>query len=101
MITVITAASVLTLSATMVRMTAAIVAPICGIRSSRPVITASTSGNGSPRMYDVSPATVAATMLIATLPIRLEETAVIESSTTGLQRRSASGGANPNSQVVI
>ena len=40
------AASVLTVSATAVRITAAIVAPTCGIRSSRPVITASTSGNG-------------------------------------------------------
>src|SRR3954466_714836 len=100
-ITVITAASVLTLSATIVKMTAAIVAPICGIRSSSPVITASTSGNGSPRIHDVTPATVAATIEIATLPISEDEIAVIEFSSTGLQRCSVSGGANPNNHEVI
>src|SRR5688572_21019891 len=101
MITIAMAASVLTVSATRVRITAAIVAPTCGIRSSRPVITASTSGKGSPKMYAETPATVAATTEIAMFPISDVETAVIEFSSTGRQRVVASGGANPNSQSVI
>ncbi len=79
-----TASVVPTVSATATRMTAAIVAPICGIRSSRPVMTASTIGNGSPRTYALKPATVAATTEIAMLPISEDETARIDSSTTGL-----------------
>ena len=95
------AAGVLTVSATATRMTAAIVAPTCGIRSRNPVITASTIGNGSPNAQADSPATVAATSEIATLPISEEETALIEFSSTGRQRRSTSGVANPNNQFVI
>ena len=92
MITIAIAASVLTVSATSVRITAAIVAPTCGIRSSRPVITASTSGNGRPKIQAETPATVAATIEIATLPISDDETALIECSSTGDHRASLSGG---------
>src|SRR3954470_13693650 len=95
------AAGVLTVSATATRITAAIVAPTCGIRSSRPVITASTIGNGSPNAQAERPATVAATSEIATLPMSDVDTAWIESSTTGRQRVSVAGEANPNSQLVI
>ena len=77
------AAGVLTVSATATRMTAAIVAPTCGIRSSSPVISASTIGNGRPSAHADTPATVPATKEIAMLPISEEETARIESSTTG------------------
>src|SRR5215208_8415186 len=101
MITVAMAASVLTVSATAVRMTAAIVAPICGIRSRSPAITASTIGNGSPSSQAETPATVPATSEIATLPISEDDTAWIDPSTTGRQRRSTAGGTNPNSQSVI
>ena len=58
-----------TVSATAIRITAAIVAPTCGIRSSSPVISASTIGNGNPSAHAETPATVAATTEIATLPI--------------------------------
>ena len=91
----------LTVSATAVRMTAAIVAPTCGIRSSRPVITASTIGNGRPSAHAESPATVPATTEIAMLPSSEEETARIDSSSTGCQRCSTAGGANPKSQPVM
>src|SRR3954447_6868709 len=101
MISIAIAASVLTVRATATRITAATVAPTCGIRSRKPVITASTIGNGSPNAHADTPATVAATMEIATLPTSDEEIALIESSTTGFQRRSYSGGAKPNSQSVI
>ena len=47
-----------TVSATATRITAAIVAPTCGIRSRNPVITPSTNGNGSPNAQADSPATV-------------------------------------------
>ena len=90
-----------TVSATATRITAAIVAPTWGIRSSSPVITASTSGNGIPSAHAERPATVPATTEIATLPISDEEIARIDSSTTGRQRASASGGAKPKSQSVI
>src|SRR4051794_40189610 len=89
------AAPVLTVSATATRITAAMVAPTCGIRSSRPVMTASTIGNGRPKAHADRPATVAATTEIATFPISDDDTAVIESSTTGRQRRSAAGGGEP------
>ena len=82
-------------------MTAAIVAPTCGIRSRKPAITASTIGKGSPSAQADNPATVAATIEIATLPISEEETAEMDFSSTGRQRRSTSGGANPNSQSVM
>ena len=72
------AAGVLTVSATSTRMTAAIVAPTCGIRSRKPVITASTIGNGKPNAHADTPATVAATSEIAMLPISDDETAPIE-----------------------
>ena len=101
MTSITSAAVVLTVSATATRMTAAIVAPTCGIRSSNPVITASTIGNGSPSAQAESPATVAATIEIATLPTSDEETARIDSSSTGRQRCSTAGGVNPNSQSVI
>ena len=64
-------------------------------------MTASTIGNGSPKIQAETPATVAATSEIATLPISDEETALIDSSTTGCQRRSTAGGASPNSHSVI
>ena len=62
---------------------------------------ASTIGNGSPSAHADTPATVAATSEIATLPRSEEETAPIESSTTGCQRRSTAGGAKPKSHSVI
>src|SRR4051812_28263878 len=95
------AASVLTVSATATRITAATVAPTCGIRSRKPVISANTSGNGSPNAQAETPATIAATQEIATLPSNEEETALIDVSTTGLQRASTSGAVNPNSHAVI
>src|SRR3954467_13630191 len=95
------AAPVLTVSATATRITAAMVAPTCGIRSSRPVITARRIGNGSPNAHADTPATVAATMEIATLPISEDETAVIESSSTGRQRRSAAGGGETKRQCGV
>src|SRR3954466_11730546 len=101
MITMATAAVVLTVSATATRITAAIVAPTCGMRSSSPVITASTIGNGRPNAQADTPATVAATIEIATLPINEEDTAEIEFSTTGRQRASTGGGVKPKSQSVI
>src|SRR3954467_988820 len=101
MMSVAIAAGVLTVSATATRMIAAIVAPTCGIRSRKPVITASTIGNGRPSNHADTPATVAATIEIATLPTSDDEIPEIESSSTGRQRRSTSGGANPNSQSVI
>ena len=71
----ITAASVLTVSATATRMIEAMVAPICGIRSSRPAMTASTIGNGRPSAHAETPAKVPATTEIATLPSSDCETA--------------------------
>ena len=65
------------------------------------MITASTSGKGRPKIQADTPATVAATIEIATLPISDDETALIEFSTTGRQRASLAGGAKPNSQSVI
>ena len=82
-------------------MTAAIVAPICGIRSKNPVMTASTIGNGRPSAQADRPATIAATHEIATLPTSELETARMHSSSTGCQRRSTAGGVKPNSQSVI
>ena len=96
-----TASVVPTVSATPTRITAAIVAPTCGIRSSSPVITASTIGNGIPSTQAETPATVPATIEIATLPISDDDTAVIEFSSTGRQRASTAGGVKPNSQSVI
>src|SRR3712207_5714937 len=97
----ITASDVPTVSATAIRMIEAIVAPTWGMRSRNPAITASTTGNGRPRIHAETPAYVPATSEIATLPTSDEEIAWIESSTTGRQRRSVAGGANPNSQSVI
>src|SRR5215218_2080901 len=97
----ITASAVPTVSATATRITAAIVAPTCGIKSSSPAMTASTTGNGSPSAHADNPATVPATSEIATLPNSDCETAAIEASTTGRQRNSTTGGAKPNSQSVI
>src|SRR4051812_23596419 len=51
----ITASVVPTVSATATRMTAAIVAPTCGIRSRNPAISASTSGKGSPSAHRIPP----------------------------------------------
>src|SRR4051794_2256049 len=96
-----TAAGVLTVSATATRITEAIVAPTCGIRSSSPAITASTTGNGSPNAHADSPATSPATIEIAMLPSSDDETAEIESSTTGRQRASTGGEVKPNSQSVM
>src|SRR3954471_1450780 len=101
MITIATAAVVLTVSATATRITAATVAPTCGIKSSSPVITARTMGNGRPNAHADNPATVAATTEIAPVPISEDETAEIESSTTGCQRASTAGGVKPNSHSVI
>src|SRR5215218_1248080 len=95
------AAGVLTVSATSTRITAATVAPTCGMRSSRPVIRASTMGNGRPNAHADRPATVAATSDTATLPISDEDTAPIESSSTGRHRASVAGPVKPNSQSVI
>ena len=64
-------------------------------------MTASTIGNGRPSNHADTTATVAATIEIATLPSSDCETAKIDSSTTGRQRGSTSGGVNPNSQFVI
>ena len=97
----ITAASVLTVSATATRITAAMVAPTCGIRSRKPAIIASTIGNGRPSAHAETPATVPATIEIAMLPSSDCETASIDSSTTGRQRRSTAGGVKPNSHSVI
>src|SRR3954466_2711953 len=101
MIAIAIAAGVLTVSATSTRMTPATVAPTCGMRSRKPVITASTIGNGNPKMYADKPATVAATTEIATLPMSDDDTALIESSSTGRHRASTGGGVNPNSQFVM
>ena len=95
------AAGVLTVSATSTRITAATVAPTCGIRSRKPVMTASTIGNGRPKIHAETPATVAATSEIARLPISDEETALIDSSRTGCQRFWTAGGARSNSHSVI
>src|SRR3954447_15147174 len=97
----ITASTVPTVSATATRITAAIVAPTCGIRSSRPVMTPSTTGNGRPRIHAEKPAIKPATTEIATLPISDDDTVVIASSTVGFQRASTDGGVKPNSQSVI
>jgi hypothetical protein len=82
-------------------MTAATVAPTCGIRSRNPVMTARTMGNGRPRAQAESPATVAATHEIATFPTSEDDTAPIDSSSTGRQRRSTAKGVKPKSQSVI
>ena len=95
------AASVLTVRATATRITAAIVAPTCGIRSSSPVITASTSGNGMSSSTAVTPATIAAMTEIARLPISEVDTARIAVSTVACQRCSTVGVVNPNNQSVI
>ena len=95
------ATGVLTVRPTRTRITAATVAPTWGMRSRKPAMTASTSGNGSPNTYADRPATVAATSETARLPISDDETAPIESSTTGRQRASVAGAVNPNSQSVI
>src|SRR3954453_9516947 len=96
-----TAAPVLTVSATSVRITAATVAQTCGMRSSSPVISASTSGTGRPRIVADTKATAAATHDQETLPTSDDDTAWIESSITGRQRASVCGGAKPNSQSVM
>src|SRR5689334_7020298 len=49
-------------------MMAAIVAPTCGIRSSSPVITASTIGNGSQKISTETQTTMAAMSGLASLP---------------------------------
>ena len=97
----ITASVVPTVSATATRITAATVAPTCGIRSSRPVMTPSTTGNGRPSSQAEPPAISPAMIEIATFPISEDETAEIEPSTTGRQRASTAGGVKPNSQSVI
>src|SRR4051795_9983847 len=56
MISIAIAASVLTVRPTATRITAATVAPTCGMRSSRPVMMPSTIGNGSPKIYAETPA---------------------------------------------
>src|SRR4029079_3008299 len=96
-----TASVVPTVRATATRITDAIVAPTCGIRSRKPAITASTTGNGRPRAQAHTPADAPAMIEIATLPISDDDTARIESSSTGRQRASTAGGVKPNSQVVI
>src|SRR3954465_13702314 len=98
MIAMAIAAGVLTVSATSTRITAATVAPTGGMRSSRPVITPSTTGNGRPNAHADRPATRPAMIEIAMLPTSEEDTAEIESSTTGRQRATVAGGAKPNSQ---
>ena len=50
-------------------MNAAIVEPICGIRSNSPTISASTIGDGAPTITAVTPTTVPAMIEITTLPI--------------------------------
>ena len=95
------AAVVLTVSATATRMTAATVAPTCGIRSSSPVMSASTIGKGRPSAHAETPATVPATTEIAMLPISEVDTTRMDSSTAGRQRRSTDGGVNPKSQSVM
>src|SRR5215207_4011324 len=101
MIAIPMAAGVLTVSATSTRITPATVAPTCGMRSRKPVITASTIGNGNPKAQAETPATTAATSEIARLPISDDETAPIDSSSTGCQRACTSGRAKPNSHSVI
>ena len=64
-------------------------------------MTASTIGNGSPKIQADTPATVAATSEIARLPISDEETALIDSSRIGCQRFWTAGGARSNSHSVI
>ena len=49
-------------------MTAAIVEPICGMRSKSPTMTASTTGDGAPTITAATPTTVAAITEIAMLP---------------------------------
>src|SRR3954470_17018615 len=101
MTSIASATGVLTVSPTATRMIAATVAPTCGMRSRKPVITASTIGKGRPKVYAERPATVAATSDIATLPMSDDDTALIESSSTGRHRASTRGGVKPNSQFVI
>src|SRR5690242_11084653 len=101
MISIATAAGVLTVSATATRITDATVAPTWGMRSSSPAIMPSTTGNGSPKAQADGPPTSPATIEIATLPSSDDDTAEIDSSTTGCQRASAAGGAKPNSQSVM
>src|SRR5215213_7309587 len=101
MIAIAIAAGVLTVNATSTRMTPATVAPTCGIRSRNPVITARTIGNGNPKAQADRPATIAATSEIARLPISDEETALIESSSTGSHRSWTSGRAKPNSHPLM
>src|SRR3954454_17817965 len=101
MTTMAIAAGVLTVRATSTRITAAIVAPTCGMRSRNPVITASTIGKGRPNAHADRAATVAATSETARLPISDDDTAAIESSSTGRQRASTAGAVKPNIQSVI
>jgi hypothetical protein len=95
------AAGVLTVSPTKTRMMAAMVAPTWGMRSRKPVIMASTIGNGRPNAHAERPATVAATREMATLPMSDADTATIDSSSTGRQRTSTAAGVNPTSQSVM
>src|SRR3954470_3113383 len=101
MIAIAIATGVLTVRPTRTRMTEATVAPTWGISAREQVMTARTSGNGSPNTYADRPATTAATSDTARLPISDEETAPTESSTTGRQRASVAGAVNPNSQSVM
>ena len=75
--------------------------PNCGIRSSSPTMTASTSGNGRPKAKAERPATTPATIEIMTLPSNVAATAEVDRSRIGLQRASVCGRMNPKSQSVI
>ena len=64
-------------------------------------MTASTIGNGRPSNHADTPATVPATIEIATLPISEEDTAGSSPRAPAASAPRRPGGANPNSQSVI
>ena len=66
-------------------MTAAIVAPICGTRSSSPTISASTIGEGAPTITAATPTTVPAMTEITMLPISVKDTALQTSPSMPLE----------------
>ena len=74
-----------------VTITAAIVAPICGTRSSSPTISASTIGEGAPMIAAVTPTTVPAMTEITMLPISVNEMALQTSPSIRSNRPPCSG----------
>ena len=71
-------------------MTAAIVEPICGMRSKSPTMNASTTGDGASTMAAVTPTTVPAITEMTMLPISVKEIAGPTSS--GCARSARRGG---------